>query len=348
MRVEMWVGAALCLGASASLIRRWTAAPWPAIAAVLLLIPGVAESFFFYNDNVPAAGLMLLALALWAWRPTVLTAVIAGVLIGYSVAIRTDTVLVAATAMPLGALETRRFREAVLATAVAGLVALVVLFGLFAFAHATPIDALRVGAIAVKLWGRPWDFVRHLVLAFYFLGAPAILLLAVGAAGFIQERRWLRLALILGVPLVMNLVLIGKVWEARQLLVLTPFFGALATRGLELSLASFREGRRLAPLVIAAITLASLASPAKGIIGSDGPHEVSGRLAGLFLWNEWQQSVRDDFGRIDAAIALAPPNGSLAVLTDGWNDDRFLHEDSSAKGSAARPRRRRARRSARR
>jgi hypothetical protein len=325
MRVEMWAGAALCLGASAWLIRRWTDASWLIIGAVLLFFPGVAESFFFFNDNVPAAGLMLLALALWAWRPSLPIAVLAGALIGYAVAIRTDTVLVAATAMPLVALETRGLWRATLMTAVAGVVAIVVLVALFALAHATPIDALRAGVIAVKLWDRPSDFVRHALIVIYFLGAPALLLLFIGTVGFVQERHWLRLALAAGVPLFVNLVLMGKMWEVRQLLVLSPFLGALAAKGIGFLIASLRDHRPVAPLFVAGITIAWLFSPAAGIVASDGPRALSGRVAGLLLWNEWQQSVRSDFQHIDDAVALAPPNGVLAVLTDGWNDDRYLH-----------------------
>ncbi len=325
MRVEMWTGAALCLGASAWLIRRWAGASWLMAGAVLLLFPGVAESFFFFNDNVPAAGLMLLALALWTWRPTLPIAALAGALIGYAVAIRTDTALLAATAMPLVALETRRLWPATLLLAVAGLVAISVLVALFALVHATPLEALHAGVIAVKLWDHPHDFFRHSLIVICFLGAPALLLLITGAAGFAQERCWLRLALTAGVPLFVNLVLMGKIWEVRQLLVLTPFLGALAAKGIQRSIASLQGHRPLAPLIVAGVTLAWLFSPAAGILASDGPRTLSGRVAGLLLWNEWQQSVRDDFHRIDDAIALAPPSGVLAVVTDGWNDDRYLH-----------------------
>jgi hypothetical protein len=325
MLIEMWAGAALCLAASAWLIRSWTKASWLVIAAVLLLIPGVSESFFFFNDNVPAAGLMLLALALWAWRPTLPIAALAGALIGYAVAIRTDTVLVAVIAMPLVAFETRGFWRAMLLTAAAGLVAIVVTTVLFALVHATPLDALRAGVIAVKLWARPSDLVRHALIVVYFLGAPALLLLCAGVVGLAQERRWLRLALTAGVPLFVNLVLLGKMWEVRQLLVLTPFLGALVVKGVEFATASLSARRPVAPLIVVAVTIAWLFSPARGIVAADGPRALSGRVAGLVLWNEWQQSVRDDFRRIDGAIELAPPTGPLAILTDGWTDDRYLH-----------------------
>jgi hypothetical protein len=324
-RLEMWIGAALTLAASADLIRRWSGASWLVACATLLLMPGVAESFFFFNDNVPSTGLMLAALALWARRPTVPVALLAGVLIGYAVAIRTDTVLVTATAMPLVALESRKPAQAALFTAVAGATAILTLLLLFGLVHATPLDALRAGQIAIGLWNRSSEVGRHLAVIVYFVGPPALVLAVFGVVSQVGERRWLRLALTVGVPAAVNLALLGKMWEMRQLLVLTPFIGALVASGADVLIANLRRGQPIWPLLVGVLILGWLASPAEGVALSDGPRALTGRIAGLHLWYAWQQSVRDDFGRIDAAIASGPANGSLAVLTDGWNDDRYLH-----------------------
>ena len=332
LRIQMWIGAVLTLAASAYLVRRWGGASWLVSAAVVLLIPGVAESFFFFNDNVPAAGLMLAALALWVRRPSLLAAAVAGVLIGCAIAIRTDTVLIAALAVPLAALETQKPRPAAALTALAGVIAVSVLFAMFAVVHASPLDALRAGATAVKLWDRPSDLPQHLLILIYFVGAPALVLMIFGVARFIRERRWLTLTLALGVPLFVNLALLGKMWEPRQLLMLAPFIGALAAAGVEATIADFRRGERFGPLVIAIVVVAWLASPVKAVVIADGPRVLSGRIAGLRLWYEWQQSVRDDFARIDGAIDSAPAAATTAILTEGWNEDRYLHLELVAKG----------------
>jgi len=43
------------------LVRRWTQAPLWATVAMLLLLPGVSESFFFFNDNVIASAFAISA-----------------------------------------------------------------------------------------------------------------------------------------------------------------------------------------------------------------------------------------------------------------------------------------------
>jgi hypothetical protein len=323
--VEMWIGAALTLVASADLIRRWSGAGWLTAGAALLLMTGVTESFYFINDNVPASGLLLVALALWSRQASWLMALTCGALVGLAVTIRTDAALVAAAAMPLIALDQHRLARAALLTTASGLAALAVLVVAFAGVHATPLDALRVGTLATGLWGRSASPAHLMMLVLYFLGPPALMLAAIGGAGFARQRRWMPLALALGAPLAVNLVLCGKVWEIRQLLPLAPFLGALVAKGVELTVADLRSGRRAGPAVIGATALVWLLSPAAATTFADGPRTLMGRLADLRLWSAWQGSVRDDVRTIDNVVASAPPKLRLAVLTDGWDEDRYLH-----------------------
>src|SRR4051812_37985514 len=52
MTVLNWAGFAALCAASVFVVRRWTRAPIPLIAAGLLLLPGISESAFFFNDNI--------------------------------------------------------------------------------------------------------------------------------------------------------------------------------------------------------------------------------------------------------------------------------------------------------
>lgn len=324
-RLLLWGGMALTLGTSAWLIRQWSGSRWIVCAATLVLMPGVAESGFFFNDNVLAAGLILPALAIiLRWRSPA-AALIAGALIGCAVTVRTDMMVLAATAVPLIAIERRSWRKAAIVTGIAGATAVAVLFALYALVGATPIDAAKVGALAVSLWARtpdPWRFLSVILL---FCGLPGLVLAALGAARLARVRAWYRLALLAGVPVLFNLILFGKMWEVRQLLVLAPFVGALVARGIDAAVTEAGARRWGLPATLSLVALFSLAGPILGYNFSDGPRELTGRLAGIVRWRGWQEAVRQDFARIDRLVAATPGGRPHAIITDGWNDDRYLH-----------------------
>lgn len=332
MRVLMWVGTILLLAGSALLIRRWSGGPWLTAIAVLLLMPGIVESSYFFNDNVPAAGLLMTALALLSPPASWLRSLIAGLLIGAAVAIRTDLVLIAAPTVLLILTERQRLKVAALHASLAAGAALVMLFGLFILVGTTPLDALRAGAHAVELWDRPTNMWRQAGMFVYFCGPPAFFLFLVGVGKLVRERQWRRLALGVGVPLFVNLVLFGKMWEARQFLALAPFIGLPVAIAIRLILDDVRAGRRVAAIAATLLVAVSLFAPAGGLIISDGPRLLNGRIAGLGLWHRWQAGVRADFERINAAIDTAPMHRTSAILTDGWNDDRFLHLELVRRG----------------
>ncbi|MEO7688404.1 MAG: hypothetical protein ABIS51_03895 [Sphingomonas sp.] len=325
LRLIMIVGLVFLLAASAFLIRRWSGARWTIVAATILIMPVIAESSFFFNDNVPAAAFCLVALAVLShWRSWT-AMVAAGVLIGISVATRTDMVLVAVVAVPLLVTEGQDLKRAAIGTVVAGIAALVTLFGIFALVHSSPLDAIQAGKLAVQLWDRPPSALTHLNQFVYACGLPALALLLLGAASLWRKREWRRLALLVGVPLLFNLALLGKMWEVRQFLILAPFLGALAARGLEELLADLTAGRPIMPIALGLLSLFVIAGPVSGLGLSDGPRVLSGRIWGISLWRDWQGAVDRDFGRIDRLIASAPSGGPLVVLTDTWNEDRYLH-----------------------
>ncbi|MCW3848028.1 hypothetical protein OF829_12330 [Sphingomonas sp. LB-2] len=320
MRLLMAAGGLLLVGGSARLVRYWTGAPWLLAAAVLLLIPGIAESHFFFNDNVPAAGLLIAALALFCDRQTALATIATGVLIGLAIAVRTDLILVA-PAIFLIAWERQPLRQAILATAIAAGSAIATLWIIYAIVGASPLDALRIGAVAVDLWDRPGDFQRQFQSLLLFLGLPALVLYLFGLVAEASLRDWKRLALLLGIPLFMNLALAGKLWEVRQLLPLTPFLAAIAARGALKLIADWKEGRRVPPAIIAAAMLAILIAPPAIVYPADGPRAVIGRVTAIPLWWDWQARVRGNFALLDRLIA----DGTPIIVTDYWDEDRYLH-----------------------
>ena len=325
MRAIMLASLVVFLGASAYLIRRWSGSGWTVVALVLIVIPGATENAFFFNDNVPAAALLVLALAVLDRAKSWPLALVAGLLIGWAVAVRTDVVLVAVAAAPLITLERQGLRRAALSTVVAGLAAVALLFGVFASVHASPLDAIRAGALANRLWDRTASPLGAAFQFVYFCGWPGFALMLFGLFELAKRRAWRTLALLAGAPLFFSAILLGSLWESRQFLTLLPFIGALAARGAQAALADMRGGRRVLLACVALITLVVFLAPVRRLVISDGPRVLFGRLWGVSLWTDWQAGVRRDMATVDGLVARLPRGRPVAVLTDGWDDDRYLH-----------------------
>lgn len=322
MRLLMAAGALLLAGGSARLVRSWSGAPWLLVAAILLLVPGLAESDFFFNDNILGAGLIVAALAILQARPEPAAALGIGALIGMAVAVRTDLVLVT-PAVFLMAGERRTLAQAAATTIIVGTAALSLLWVIYTSVGASPLDAVRAGEAAVELWARPIDPQAQCRSILSFLGLPISVLGVIGLVGLHRERR--RLMLLVGVPLSVNLVLLGKVWETRQLLPLTPFLATIATLGACRLISDWRAGNRVPPGLVAMTIATILFAAPTGVYFSDGPRVLVGRVAAIGEWTAWQARVRDNFALIDRMIATAPRAGTLVIVTDYWDEDRYLH-----------------------
>lgn len=324
MRILMWIGFTLLLVGSALLVRRWAQSSWLVTVAALLLLPGLPESAFFYNDNVIGAGLMTTALLVFRADGAIARLVLTGILIGLASAVRIDLVLIS-VAVPLMALSAAPLRTAVIPTAIVAVTALVTLFAIFAVVGMTPFDALTVGSVAVDLWTRPGSLGLQLTLVAAFCGVAGFILMLFGIGSEWRARRWLSIGLLFGVPLLVNLALAGKIWEIRQFLGLTPFLGALVARGIDRLAADFRTGQRLLPGIVVIAALITFFAPARLVYLKDGPRELVGRVAGIALWREWQTAVQQDFTTIQTAVSSAGAIGPLVILTDQWDEDRYLH-----------------------
>jgi hypothetical protein len=260
---------------------------------------------------------------------------VAGAAIGIAGTIRTD-LLVFAAAAPLILLKQGSFRQAIVGTAVSGVTALATLFAIYASVGATPFQAIRAGKLAVDLWGRELDFPIHIFSLLFFCGIPVSILIVAGGSALARQRTWLRMALLLGVPLLVNLLLVGRMWEVRQFLPQAPFLGAVALYGLA-ELASTIESHRPALIMAAAVLVLSLLVPIGPSQISDGPRRLTGRLVGLNDWFGWQAAVRANFATIDDVIESAGTGERMIVLANAWNEERYLHLELQKAGFLRQP-----------
>jgi Gpi18-like mannosyltransferase len=95
MRLTTWMGFAALATSSFVLTRRWASASSFACVVALLLIPGLAESSFFYNDTIFAAALSVTALAVISTSPSAAAVATSGVLFGTAIVARLDAILLA-------------------------------------------------------------------------------------------------------------------------------------------------------------------------------------------------------------------------------------------------------------
>jgi hypothetical protein len=325
LRLMMWFGLALLLAGSAFLGRRWSGARWWFILPPLVLLPGVVESAYIYNDNVLSAGLATAGLCFLYARHG-LGFVAAGLLLGFAVLTRTDTVLIG-VCVPLILLE--RFgagAKSAKALAAVGASAAASLMGPLAFFHSTIFDVLDVGSAAIGIWDRPTSGSQALIIALYFLGPPGLALVGIGVATLVRERDRLAVARLLLTPLVLLVMLYDKLWEIRQLLALTPFLCTLATIGLT-AIFEGRENqaRQWLRLALAALVLICLAGPPSGLRRQDGPRVLTGRVWTVPMWRAWQQAPRHDLEMLDRLVRSAAPARPLVLFADEWTEDRYLH-----------------------
>ncbi|MDR3513046.1 MAG: hypothetical protein P4L73_15520 [Caulobacteraceae bacterium] len=322
LRLAMWIGFVCLAGGSYVLVRRWTEAPPLQVLLVMVLTPGLAETGFFYNDNMLSAGLATLSLALLTVSARPLASVAAGALFGYAVLARTDCLLLApAAALILWRREGTSWRFvghcAAFGLASAGLAsAILAAFGL------TPVTVLRIAAHAVALWRRqtPWE-IQPTSIAL-FAGPIGVGLAIPGVTRLVRQRRFHLLALLLGAPLIYNVVYLNKVWEVRQLAPLTPFFLSMAVVGLQTLLAPGVDRRlQAAAAVLAALVLLSPPAP---VFLAEGPHTLVGRAWTPVAWRRWQEASRWSFGSIGRFVAADTAPLSV-ILTDYWDGDRYTH-----------------------
>jgi hypothetical protein len=326
MRVTMWLGFALLTTSSFVLARRWTNAPSIVVVISLLLIPGVAESSFFYNDTLFAASLSAAALAVLSVSPTLVASTISGLLFGAAVVARLDAVLLAPAVALVGYDQHglgRAFWLRALAFVIGAGIPIILIP---AALDATILDIIGITRYAIVLWGDGFRPVQHAREVSLFLGIPAGILVAFGCLGIARRRDYRRFLLLVGTPLLFNLVALGKIWQSRQLLPLTPFLAALVVLGWQhtASASHRRDSRSALEWTVAFICALSWVVPVLVVVNSDGPRAPYGRLWTPPLWRRWQRAASANQTEI-RSLVNDPRTDSSAIITDTWDADRYLH-----------------------
>jgi hypothetical protein len=324
-RAVMIGSLAILLASCIIFARRVAGLPLWAIALALLLVPGVSECSFFFNDNLPSTAIVTAAIALIASRQSYAAYALAGTLIAAALLIRLDSVLLAplVALVPLSRGYTLRFVVERIAPAAAAAV-LILLLGWLTLG-ATPLDALLAAKGFV-----PMHDLRVVAIdagLFFSLAGGAVML--IGAWASLRhppaENR-LPFWLLWGAyPVLLGVVTIIVSAEIRYLFPLfAPYVAVHGGRGFTALASGFRNRRPAAIAAIAAIGVSLVAPPKVYML--EGPSSMWGRLWTPFFWARWQRLMSDNMATVDRLVEEGERRDRLLIVQSHYNDEFFLKE----------------------
>lgn len=337
LRLLVWGGLAGVVAGTWALVRRWTGAPPLLIVAALVLLPTVTESAFVYNDNLPSAALAIGSLTALVYRRGLAAAAVAGVMFGLGMVTRADAILLGPAVLLVLFEQDGIGRASVRRGLAFGLGLLVPLVGVYGAFGSTYLDVLKISTHTVYLWNRGLGKRRHVHQLILFFSLPGAALALAGAYALARGRQWLRLTLLAGVPVVYNVVTLGKLWQARQLLPLTPMFVALTVLGWQALPTLFGRPSAWPRRALAALTAVVLFAPPLGVVMEDGPRALVGRVWNLGEWRRWQHGQNANQAYLRALAATLGARGPAVVITDEFTPDEYVHLALQENGFTASP-----------
>jgi hypothetical protein len=322
----------LLIVASVSFAVRQGGVGWIAALAAVTLTPGVAESGFFFNDNVVSAAFAALSLAILRPGAANWRYLASGLSIGLAVLSRLDGIF----AMPLllGVVSFERTAWPVSLRRLAALAAgLFIAMGISALINgASSIDSLLIYRYFSYARQIGLDLKANLFALAYFFGPVTPLLLLIGFMRHdqigISTRRWPGIAFFCLYPILLCAfaVLTGR--EIRYLYpLLTPVIAMLGGRGVEFVVGQIRKpnGQPMVLTIVAAAVAVTLFVPPAVVSIADGPRMLVGRLWSPVLWRRWQDAVNESMSRVSGLALELDREPEPLVITTSWNGEFYVH-----------------------
>ncbi|PPQ34069.1 hypothetical protein CCR94_00185 [Rhodoblastus sphagnicola] len=317
--------------ASATFARTWGALRYRLTIPILLLIPGVSQVAYYFNDNIVSAAFSACAFALIIPASTWRRFAGAGILMACAISCRIDATLVLPLLGLLAGLPSSKNYRLVLsrwcglAAGLGATLGAVSWFGDFSFADAVGVSkyfrSLPVYASGLNLFN----------LIAYF----GIAMAAVVGAGFVQfgarclrRKDNLRLLAFVVAPLCITAlaaVFLGSSVRYGYPL-LTPFYALCAGWAVRMGLADWRAGKMGAYVLAPMIGVIIGVMPANVLYEQEGPQSVTGQLWNPLLWWRWQQPIRDSAEKAQALVTASEKSRLTLVIATHYNDDAYLRE----------------------
>ncbi len=314
--------------------RRHAPASLPALAAALLLTPGLIDLGFFFNDNVVSAAFGMLGLLLlpdgrtggsrlaWSARGA-----LAGIALGSAVIARPDALLLLPVAAGLGWLDESRLARLAMLGVLVGAGVLAAFAASYAMSGATVIEALQVGRYFDSIQAQFRHYSSMSAVFLLFFGLPNLVLLPLGAWQVLRGAELRRSLVLVGLPLLLLAYMGRSATQTRHFYpLLAPFVVMHGARGLAwigAALATDGMRRRWAALWLAGTAAVWLAPPVLAPV-ADGPRAVVGQVWSPLLWFRWQALVGRTLQSATELAELPDPIHRIVVVTTSFDPDHFL------------------------
>ena len=317
--------------ASAKFARTWGAIRYRVSIPVLLMIPGVPEVAYYFNDNIVSAAFSAAAFALTAPKATWRGYAAVGVLMAAAISCRTD----AALALPLlgliACLPAPKDYRAILARwsglvfGLATTLAAISWFGGFSF-----LDVISVARLFRTL-SKYRGVINASNLIIYFGAAMGIVTFAgvvqIGAVLW-RRRDFFRLLALVAAPLGMTIAIatfIGSNLRYGYPL-MVPFWALYGGWAVRAGLAGWRANKIRLSVAVLFIGVTFSVTPPQKLYEQDGPQLIFGRLWEPLWWWEWERPIQESAARVDALITAQARSRLTVIITTHFNDDAYLRQ----------------------
>ena len=318
--------------ASAIFARTWGALRYRVTIPVLLLIPGVSQVAYYFNDNIVSAAFSAFAFALIVPTSAWPRYAAAGAMMACAISCQIDAILVLPLLGVLAVLPSPRTNSLVLSRwcgLFAGLgtgLAAASWFGGFSFTDAFDVSEF-FRSLPVYVRG-----LNLLNLIAYFGIAMGVVV----GAGFVQlgarcVRRKENFRLFAFVVMPLSVTMLFAVFFGSSLRygypLLTPFYALSAGWAVRKGLAHWRAGKVGAYVLVPMLGVMLGVMPTTHVLyEQEGPQSVIGRLWDPLYWWQWQKPIRESAEKAQALVVANQKSRLALVITTHYNDDAYLRE----------------------
>lgn len=333
LRVITMGSMGLLAASCAVFARRWVGVPAWTVLLCVVLTPGVIEPSFFIADNLVAAALTCLALALVTKNVGFLRWAGIGVIVACATLVRLDSVLVVPAVVAVLWLATREWRRVGSGIAFALLGAAAVFVLSYWGTRVSLLQSFEVGRFFGTLNNNPEIYQTGLrktegLIFFGFFGLMALPLVLLGAwANFKRhDRAWSVVMTLL--PVLFYAAVIPHANEIRDFCIMgAPFVLLHAATGLRWMVAALQERggvrRRWAQALLVWFAVVLLAPPYLSM--RDGPRALTGRMYTPIFWRQWQGRTLGMVDTIHSLVDRVKPGGATLVISSQFEPERYLH-----------------------
>ncbi len=319
---------AVLVASSVLFAKRWNGVPVIFSVVALVLTQGIAETAFFFNDNIVSAAFAITSLTLISYFGNAIALMVAGISLAAAILARVDAVFVLPAVVGIVFHSTKINTTRLARLALVGAAAFLVL-AFSAIAHEfSLVDAFVVArrfVLNIDSNSR-WLWVRVL-----FLGLAVLPVLVIGthlvARKLVVQRSYFGILTFVAYPAAL-LLAAPKATEIRYIFpLLSPFIAMHVGTGLQWIWRQWQSGIGSKATVAKGVTLyiaCVMLVPPTIVQLRDGPRALLGRFWTPALWRNWQNSADIGADRFRELAQILDDQQVNIVISTHYNDEFYL------------------------